>query len=68
MDQTKIDAMLQELQQQALAMGTRAAAFAGELAVANQRVQTLTAQVEALAKELDALKPKEPQDGPKLVA
>ena len=58
MDETKINAMLTELQQQVMLISTRAGTLARELAVANQRVQALTEQVEKQAKELEELKPK----------
>jgi len=58
MDETKINAMLAELQQQVMLISTRAVTLAGELAVANQRIRALTEQVEKQAKELEELKPK----------
>jgi cob(I)alamin adenosyltransferase len=52
MDETKINGMLQELQQQIMLLSTRSATAAGELAVANQRIHTLTEQVEKQKEEL----------------
>ena len=55
MDEAKINAMLQELQQQIMLLSTRSATAVGELAVANQRIQVLTEQVERQSKELEGL-------------
>lgn len=52
MDETRAQAMLSELQQQVLLLSTRAATLAADAATANQRIQTLTEQVEKQAEEL----------------
>lgn len=65
MDETRINAALQELSiGRTLAVNViaeRCAQLAADLAVAHQRIQELTAQVEAQAKELAELKPKTPE-------
>ncbi len=59
MDETKSTAMMQELQQQVIIFSSRCASLAGELAIAQQRVQSLTKQVEEQVTELEDAKPKE---------
>ena len=56
MDETKVNGMLQELQQHVMLLSTRSASVAGELAVANQRIQALTEQNERQTKELEEMK------------
>ena len=56
MDETKVNGMLQELQQHVMLLSTRSATVAGELAVANQRIQALTEQNERQTKELEEMK------------
>lgn len=51
MDELKAQAMLQELQQQVVILSSRCANLAAEFAAANQRIQSLTEQVEKQAKE-----------------
>ena len=57
MDEVRIKAMLDELSLHANTSRGRAADLAGELAVANQRIQALTEQVEKQAKEFEELRP-----------
>ena len=58
MDELRVKAMLDELGLHANTSRSRATDLAGELAVANQRIQVLTEQVEKQAKELEELRPK----------